>query len=157
MLLGSIPWPYKVVSLPIILQLAEEEQYCIFQKKDFPSESSDDINPLLQKLNLAAVVFVQKQRLDITAHFPRSCLSTASCRLLAGRLPDFFHCCLQQKGHWAHITMSMFQVLDAAETQRYKYFNFNQRAPGFKHFQHEQSDSRDHSLQFSSSSVELLA
>lgn len=58
-----------MVSLPIILQLAEKEQYCIFQKKDFPSESSDDINPLLQKLNLAAVVFVQKQRLDITAHF----------------------------------------------------------------------------------------
>lgn len=66
------------------------------------------------------------------AQFARSCLSKALHCLLAGRLPDFFHCCLQQKGHWAHITMSMFQVLGAAETQRYKYFNFNQRAPGFK-------------------------
>lgn len=45
---------------------------------------------------------------------------------------DFFHCCLQQKGHSVHITMSMFQVLNTAETERYKYFNFNQRAPGFK-------------------------
>lgn len=38
----------------------------------------------------------------------------------------------KKKGHTVHITMSTFQVLNTAESEKYKYFNFNQRALGFK-------------------------
>ncbi len=64
-------WPqsYETVSLPIILPFAETVQYHILQKKDnFPSESSEDINPLLLKLYLAAVVFVWNQSLWTSWH-----------------------------------------------------------------------------------------
>lgn len=131
MLLRTMRWPHKAVSRTIILQLAEKEQHLIFEKEDFPSECSDDINPLWLKLNLAAVVFLCRIK-DWTSHTACSSLSTASCCLLKGRLADFFFSpcyCLQQKGHWAHVTMGMVQVLDTAETLRYKCFNFNQRAP----------------------------
>lgn len=72
MLLGSIPWPYKMLSLPIIEQLAEREQYCIFEKTAVPSESSDGINPLFQKLqNFAAALFCAETK---TGHHDTFCL-----------------------------------------------------------------------------------
>lgn len=103
-------------------------QYYISQKKRFPSESSKDVNPLFQ--NLASVVFVR-------IHFAHHGLSTVSqpsaphC-ILPGSWYSLLWLCLHQTWHTVHITMSMFQVLNTAETERYKCFNFNQRVPGFK-------------------------
>lgn len=132
MLVRTMRWPHKAVSRTIILQLAEKEQHLIFEKEDFPSERSDDINPLWLKLNLAAVVFLCQIK-DWTSHTACSSLSTAFVPSTRRQTPRLFFSspcyCLQQKGHWAHVTMGMVQVLDTAETLRYKCFNFNQRAP----------------------------
>lgn len=57
------------VFLPIILQLLENVQYCILQKKEnIPSQISEDINPHLLQLNLAVVVFVWNQSLWTSWH-----------------------------------------------------------------------------------------
>lgn len=72
------------------------------------------------------------------AHLARPCLQRPNpqhCAVYSKAADilhaDFLHCCLQQKGHSVHIAITMFQLLNAAETDG-KYFNFNQRAPGFK-------------------------
>lgn len=90
MLLGTMHWPEEDVFSTIILQLGgKKEENLIFENEDFLSDSSDNVNPLQLKLNLAAVVlFVPNQWLDIRAHAECYCLSTALCCPLAGR--NFF-------------------------------------------------------------------
>lgn len=89
MLLRTMRWPHKAVSRTIILQLAEKEQHLIFEKEDFPSERSDDINPLWLKLNLAAVVFLCQIK-DWTSHTACSSLSRAFVPSTRRRTPRLF-------------------------------------------------------------------
>lgn len=145
MLLGTMHWPEEDVFSTIILQLwGKKEENLIFENEDFLSDSSDNVNPLQLKLNLAAVVlFVPNQWLDIS-----TMLST--CRQEFFLTLIFFYFFFFR----AHATTGIFQVLGTAETLRNKCYNFNRGDARLQtDFQYKRSDSRDHSLQFSASSA----
>lgn len=139
----------------------------IFEIEDFLSDSSDNVNPLQLKLNVAALV---RYCIESKTGHQSTCwmfLSEHSTMLSTCRQDFFFLTPLflfyliffsmkkkQKKKHWTRATTAVFQVLGSAETLRNKCYNFNRRGAHLQtDFQCRRSDSRDHSLQFSASSA----
>lgn len=160
MLLRTMRWPHKAVSRTIILQLAEKEQHLIFEKEDFPSEHSDDINPLWLKLNLAAVVLLCRIKDWTSWHIlpvpvwaqHRAVYSQADSQTFFSlpvivynkkdiglMLPRAWFKCLTLQKLWDTSVSTLTKGRLCLQTD----------------FQYKHGDSRDRSLQFSGSSAEL--
>lgn len=154
MLLGTMHWPEEDVFSTIILQLGEKKKNLIFENEDFLSDSSDNVNPLQVKLNLAAVVLFVPNHEWTSEHMLKVPVWAQhyAVQLQAGIF--LFYLFLTKKRHRRHATTGIFQVLGTAETLRNKCYNFNRGGARLQtDFQSKRSDSRDHSLQFSASSA----
>lgn len=132
----------------------KKKKNLIFENEDFLSDSSDNVNPLQLKLNLAAVVLFVPNHEWTSEHMLKVPVWAQhyAVQLQAGIF--LFYLFLTKKRHWLHATTGIFQVLGTAETLRNKSYNFNRGGARLQtDFQYKRSDSRDHSLQFSASSA----
>lgn len=144
----------RMFSAPLFSNLEEKKKNLIFENEDFLSDSSDNVNPLQLKLNLAAVVLFVPNHEWTSEHMLKVPVWAQhyTVQLQAGIF--LFYLFLTKKRHWLHATTGIFQVLGTAETLRNKSYNFNRGGARLQtDFQYKRSDSRDHSLQFSASSA----
>lgn len=143
----------RTFSAPLFSNL-EEKKNLIFENEDFLSDSSDNVNPLQLKLNLAAVVLFVPNHEWTSEHMLNvpAWAQHYDVQLQAGIYfsPCYFFYFLKKTNIGFMLPWASFKCLALQK----KCYNFNWGGARLQtDFQYKRSDSRDHSLQFSASSA----